>query len=192
MKLVGSRNSMLVVAHRAVIRVIMGYFLDIPPEEIPNIEVNLNTVYELEPTAYCTKTKQYVLHQICFFVFCKETSRKFLANLPLSPEFFLSMSMSSFEKITSSVFPELDKDLVPYVASIIEENQKESLDVITDALYPTLSGYEVVPDDEIPNRCKKLISLLNSNKGKKKYIVILSVYYLGKRKANHRSCSILL
>lgn len=62
MKLVGSRNSILVVAHRAVIRVIMGYFLDIPGEEIPNIEVNLNTVYELEPTAYCTKTKEYVLH----------------------------------------------------------------------------------------------------------------------------------
>ena len=62
MKLVGSRNSILVVAHRAVIRVIMGYFLDIPSEEIPNIEVNLNTVYELEPTAYCTKTKEYVLH----------------------------------------------------------------------------------------------------------------------------------
>ena len=62
MKLDGSRNSILVVAHRAVIRVIMGYFLDIPPEEIPNIEVNLNTVYELEPTAYCTKTKEYVLH----------------------------------------------------------------------------------------------------------------------------------
>ena len=62
MKLVGSRNSILVVAHRAVIRVIMGYFLDIPPEEIPNIEVNLNTVYGLEPTAYCTKTTEYVLH----------------------------------------------------------------------------------------------------------------------------------
>lgn len=62
MKLVGSRNSILVVAHRAVIRVIMGYFLDISGEEIPDIEVNLNTVYELEPTAYCTNTKEYVLH----------------------------------------------------------------------------------------------------------------------------------
>ena len=85
------------------------------------------------------------------------------------------MSLSSFEHITSIVFPELDKDLVPYVASIIEENQKEPVDVLTDCLYPTLSGYEVVPDEEIPNRCKKLISLLNSNKGKKKYILVLSI-----------------
>ena len=59
MKLVGSRDSILVVAHAAVIRVIMSYFLDIPVPEIPQIEVKRNTVYELEPTAYCTNTKEY-------------------------------------------------------------------------------------------------------------------------------------
>lgn len=62
MKLVGCRNSVLVVAHKAVLQVIMAYFLDISGEEIPNIEVKMNTVYELEPTAYCTNTKEYVLH----------------------------------------------------------------------------------------------------------------------------------
>ena len=37
----------------------MSYFLDIPGPEIPQIEVKRNTVYELEPTAYCTNTKEY-------------------------------------------------------------------------------------------------------------------------------------
>ena len=59
MKLVGSRDSILVIAHAAVIRVIMSYFLDVPGPEIPQIEVKRNTVCELEPTAYCTRTKEY-------------------------------------------------------------------------------------------------------------------------------------
>ena len=67
MKLVGSRNSVLVVAHKAVLQVIMGYFMDIAREDIPNIDVKMNTVYELEPTAYCTNTKECVLHYSCFF-----------------------------------------------------------------------------------------------------------------------------
>ena len=62
MKLVGSRDNILVVAPRAVLRVIMGYFLNIPGEEIPDIRVELNTIYELQPTAYCTNTKEYLLH----------------------------------------------------------------------------------------------------------------------------------
>lgn len=61
MKLIGSRNSILVVAHKAVLRVIMSFFLNLPAEDIPTLPVEINTVYELEPTAYCTKTKQYPL-----------------------------------------------------------------------------------------------------------------------------------
>ena len=61
MKLIGSRDSILVVAHRAVIRVILSYFLDVPAEVMPDLTVNQNTVYELEPTAYCTNTKEYKL-----------------------------------------------------------------------------------------------------------------------------------
>ena len=34
MKLIGSRNSILVVGHKAVLRVIMAYFLDLPAEDI--------------------------------------------------------------------------------------------------------------------------------------------------------------
>lgn len=61
MKLVGTRENALIVAHRAVIQVILSYFLDIPGERIPDIEVKIGTIYELEPTAYCTNTKECIL-----------------------------------------------------------------------------------------------------------------------------------
>ena len=61
MKLVGTRDSVLIVAHKAVIRVILSFFRDIPGELMPGIEVKNNTVYELEPTAYGTNTTEYTL-----------------------------------------------------------------------------------------------------------------------------------
>lgn len=78
MKLVGSRDSILVVAHKAVIRVIMSYFLDKPGEEIPYIPVKMHTVYELEPTAYCTNSKEYDFARKSFPVCCKNFMRIFL------------------------------------------------------------------------------------------------------------------
>lgn len=51
----GSRDSVLVVAHRAVIRVILGYFLDIPASQIPYIEVKMHCIYELDPNVYSNK-----------------------------------------------------------------------------------------------------------------------------------------
>jgi len=61
MKLIGTRDSVLVVAHKAVIRVILSFFRDIPGSLMPTIEVKNNTVYELEPTAYCTNSTEYPL-----------------------------------------------------------------------------------------------------------------------------------
>lgn len=78
------------------------------------------------------------------------------------------MSSTNFENITSTVFPELDKDLIPYVASILEENQSASLNDLTEALFPILSGYDVVPEDEIPIRCKRIPPLLKAKQNRKK------------------------
>lgn len=80
MKLVGSRDSILVVAHKAVIRVIMSYFLDRPGAEIPYIDVKMHTVYELEPTAYCTNTKKYDFSRNSCAVCCKNLLGSFLAK----------------------------------------------------------------------------------------------------------------
>lgn len=79
------------------------------------------------------------------------------------------MNLPNFEKITSTIFPELDSDLVPYVASIIEENRSGSADDIEEALFPILSGYDVVPEEEISKRCKQIPGLLKSKHQKKKY-----------------------
>ncbi|KNB43540.1 6-phosphofructo-2-kinase [Blastocystis sp. subtype 4] len=57
MKIVGCRDSVLIVGHVAVIRIIMAYFVDKPIESIPDMEVKMHTVYELDPTAYCHDAK---------------------------------------------------------------------------------------------------------------------------------------
>jgi len=46
------RGSVLVITHQAVMRVILSYFLQIPQEEMTNIEIPLHTVLQLTPTAY--------------------------------------------------------------------------------------------------------------------------------------------
>lgn len=168
MKLVGSRDSILVVAHKAVIRVIMSYFLDKPGEEIPNIPVEMHTVYELEPTAYCTNSKTYDFSRHSCSVCYKKIMRIFLRN-SLVVYNIINFKAMNFEKIALEVFPELDQDLVPYVASIVEENKTASASELADILTPILTGYDVVAEEEISNRCKKFPPLLNKGKKRKPY-----------------------
>lgn len=72
MKIVGCRDSVLIVGHivddwligakvQAVIRIIMAYFVDKPMESIPDMQVNMHSVYELDPTAYCHDAQEYKL-----------------------------------------------------------------------------------------------------------------------------------
>ena len=81
------------------------------------------------------------------------------------------MSVPYFEEITSKVFPELDEDLVPYVASIIEENSGANASELEESLAPILMGHEILSEQEIPSRCKKLVSLLH-NKKKKPFVKV--------------------
>jgi len=46
------QGNVLLVAHQAVLRCIMGYFLDKPQEELPYIKVPLHTLIKLTPQAY--------------------------------------------------------------------------------------------------------------------------------------------
>ena len=78
------------------------------------------------------------------------------------------MSKPNYESIASTVFPELDADLVPYVASILEENAKSSADDLNDMLCPILIGYEVCSEEEIAERCKKLQAMLQVKETPKK------------------------
>lgn len=165
MKLVGSRDSILVVAHKAVIRVIMSYFLDIPGEKIPFIDVKMNTVYELEPTAYCTNTKEYVFPMKVYSVCYKNIPRNFLVSQNGKLYFF--RGEMNFEKIALEVFPELDSDLVPYVASILEDSQTSSASDLADILTPIITGYLAMSEEEVAKRSKKLHSILQKKRVKK-------------------------
>ncbi len=46
------RTPVLVVAHRAVLRALYGYFVQLPPERVPHVDMPLHTIIELTPTAY--------------------------------------------------------------------------------------------------------------------------------------------
>ena len=100
---------------------------------------------------------------------CTKFPGKFLqfCELLYYPQNF-SMSKPNYEKITTEVFPELDTDLVPYIASILEENQKANADELTEVLTPFLVGYEVCSEEEIAERCKKLPSKLVVKEAPKK------------------------
>ena len=46
------RTPVLVVAHRAVLRALYGYFVQLPRERVPHIDMPLHNIIELTPTAY--------------------------------------------------------------------------------------------------------------------------------------------
>lgn len=51
-------GSVLVIGHRAVLRCLYAYFLDMPSADIPHLSVPLHTVIKLSPTAYgCEETR---------------------------------------------------------------------------------------------------------------------------------------
>ena len=60
-----------------------------------------------------------------------------------------SMNTPNYSKIASKVFPELDEELVLYVASILEENKTSNADQFTELLSPILTGYEVCSEEEV-------------------------------------------
>ena len=73
----------------------------------------------------------------------------------------------NFEKIALEVFPELDSDLVPYVASILEDSQTSSVSDLADILTPIITGYLAMSEEEVGKRSKKLHSILQKKRAKK-------------------------
>ena len=52
------RESICIVGHQAVLRAVYGYFMNVPPEQIPDIEVPLHTLIELTPMPDGTMKEQ--------------------------------------------------------------------------------------------------------------------------------------
>ena len=57
-------SDVLIVAHNAVVRTIIGYFTDTPSEELPFLEVPLHQVICLIPTPFGCEVKHYPLGQL--------------------------------------------------------------------------------------------------------------------------------
>jgi len=55
------RKPVLVISHQAVIRCLVAYFLDKPPEECPYVPIPLHTVIQLTPKAYGTHEQHFKL-----------------------------------------------------------------------------------------------------------------------------------
>jgi broad specificity phosphatase PhoE len=52
---------LVIVAHQAILRVLYGYLKDIPPTEVPNIEIPLHCVIELVPKTYGVEEQRHPL-----------------------------------------------------------------------------------------------------------------------------------
>ena len=49
------KENVVVVGHQAVLRCILGYFLEVPEEKMPYIEIPLHSVIKITPVAYGCK-----------------------------------------------------------------------------------------------------------------------------------------
>lgn len=63
-------TNVLTISHQAVLRCILGYFLETPPEEIPYIHVPLHTIIKLTLQGY-----NYNLETIKMPIDCVDTNR---------------------------------------------------------------------------------------------------------------------
>ena len=59
------KENVVVVGHQAVLRCLLGYFLEVEEDKMPWIEVPLHTVIKLTPVAYGCKVRlEYFLFYI--------------------------------------------------------------------------------------------------------------------------------
>ena len=58
------KENVVVVGHQAVLRCLLGYFLEVEEDKMPWIEVPLHTVIKLTPVAYGCKVR------LEYFLFC--------------------------------------------------------------------------------------------------------------------------
>ena len=57
------KENVVVVGHQAVLRCILGYFLEVPEEKMPYIEIPLHSVIKITPVAYGCKVLRFLKFQ---------------------------------------------------------------------------------------------------------------------------------
>ena len=59
------KENVVVIGHQAVLRCLLGYFLEIEEEKMPYIEIPLHTVIKLTPVAYGCKLEHISIGPSC-------------------------------------------------------------------------------------------------------------------------------
>jgi len=59
------KENVVVVGHQAVLRCILGYFLEVPEEKMPYIEIPLHSVIKITPVAYGCKREDVYIGPSC-------------------------------------------------------------------------------------------------------------------------------
>lgn len=58
-------ENIMVVTHQAVLRCIYAYFMNVPQDQSPWMEIPLHTVIKLTPRAYGTQVERYLSPRPC-------------------------------------------------------------------------------------------------------------------------------
>jgi 6-phosphofructo-2-kinase len=53
-------SDLLIVTHRVVLRILLGYLMDIDRSKMPEMDVNLHALYCVEPKPHGTVVKKYL------------------------------------------------------------------------------------------------------------------------------------
>jgi 6-phosphofructo-2-kinase / fructose-2,6-biphosphatase 2 len=77
-------SDIMVVTHQAILRCIYAYFMNVPQDQSPWMEIPLHTVIKLTPRAYGTQEERYVLLLYVFAVNdgWDDMRNRFKANIP--------------------------------------------------------------------------------------------------------------
>lgn len=92
-----SETNVLVVSHQAVLRCILGYFLETPPDQIPYLKVPLHTVIKISLEGF-----RYVTETVRMPIECVDTNRPRPMNCSVdrSSEDALQTAPAHFDTIT--------------------------------------------------------------------------------------------
>lgn len=96
-------DHLLIISHRVVLRILIGYFLNLQPSDIVQLDVPLHSLYKLETNPYGTKYALYTYREdMDWFVETKPENQKNVQQMGLA-----------FNEKRFSIVPTVPKKSVP-------------------------------------------------------------------------------
>ena len=56
------REPLLIVGHQGILRIIYAFYMGLSRSEAPHVSIPLNSVIELNPTAFSCSVKRHIIH----------------------------------------------------------------------------------------------------------------------------------